>query len=140
MNQKVVLIVSLVVVGAILYAATSGRKTVVVEPRPTKQWASKEEVNLVANLIVGELEEEAAEALPSDLLPNTSGLGLSDEEKTELFAILNSVTQNGVVGDDSRSERQTLLKEQDRLTKEIRTTRGQIAFMEKRLARTTKSR
>ena len=96
MNSKVVLIVALVVVGAILFAATKKDKnTKNILP---KNWKSGEEVTLTANAIIGELEEEAMEALPPDLRPNVDDLALSDEEKTELFAILNDVTENGVLG------------------------------------------
>ncbi|CAN0545745.1 unnamed protein product, partial [Ectocarpus sp. 12 AP-2014] len=96
MDTKVVLIVALIVAGAILFAtATKADST---KEKPARKWVSADEIALTANAIIGELDEEATEALPSDLKSNTEGLTLTDEEKTELFATLNSVTDSGVLG------------------------------------------
>lgn len=80
MHSKVVLVVALVVVGAILFATT--RKGDATNEAPQKTWVSRDEIALTANAIIGELDEEAMEALPSDLKPNTDVLSLTDAEKT----------------------------------------------------------
>lgn len=96
-NNNVVLLVALVVVGAILlskYNAAAPTHDVT----PSRAYGSRDEVSLTANVIIGELDIEAAESLPTDLRPNMDALSLSEEEEDELFAILNSVADHGVLG------------------------------------------
>lgn len=140
MDKKVILIVILVVAGAILFAAS--RKGESTNEAPPRKWVSGEEISLTAKVIIGELDEEAMEALPSDLKPNTDGLTLTDEEKTELFAILNSVTDSGVLGalgsasPLGASAMQEILKIRRGLVKAIDDVQRRKALVKKQIAKT----
>lgn len=90
-NAKVIVITALLVIGAYLFATTRGGGKGRKSCRKKGEFVSKEEISLTAEVIIGELDAEAAEALPSDLKPNTEALSLTEDEETEFFAILNSV-------------------------------------------------
>ncbi|CAM9156927.1 unnamed protein product [Ectocarpus sp. 12 AP-2014] len=95
MTKTVVIIAILVVAGAVIFVSTKSRAenkdgNSPNAPSNPLRFANGEEVAVTANVIIGDLHAEAAEALPSDLQPNTESLLLTDEEEAELFSILNS--------------------------------------------------
>lgn len=143
MNNRVVLIVILVVAGAILYSSMKKEGTSdSATDRPSREWSSKDEISLTADAIIGELDEEAMEALPSDLKPNTNDLNLTDEEKTELFAILNSVTESGVLGalgaasPLGASAMKGLLKTKAHIVHKIRDYKNRATSLKKQMSKT----
>ncbi|AAK14585.1 unnamed protein product [Ectocarpus sp. 4 AP-2014] len=145
MNTRVILIVALVVAGAILLTKHRKKNGSTEEPFQ-KQFSSRNEISLTANVIIGELDEEAMEALPSDLKPNIDGLTLTDEDKTELFAILNSVTDSGVLGALGSSSplgasaRTDLVKTKNQITRKIRLFENRMKLLKEKMAKTKNPR
>ncbi|CAN0245823.1 unnamed protein product [Ectocarpus sp. 6 AP-2014] len=68
---------------------------------PEKNFASKEQLDIITQVIIDELEEEAEEVVPPSLRPNTGDLDLSEEDLGELTALLEgkgSGVVSGVLG------------------------------------------